>query len=93
VAPGWTNDLEAGPSPGSSWVRPGTVSGLWVARPVCSRSLGQARSCVHPFGVPAAGGRGGMGRARVRAAGSDHPLNAVTCGNGMRKHDLGTHRA
>src|SRR5882757_1233700 len=24
-APGWTNDLEAGPSPGSRWKRPGTV--------------------------------------------------------------------
>src|SRR6266705_1986044 len=26
-APGWTNDLEAGPSPGSHWIRPGTAMG------------------------------------------------------------------
>src|SRR5207302_286340 len=26
-APGWTNDLEAGPAPGSHWIRPGTAMG------------------------------------------------------------------
>jgi hypothetical protein len=31
---------------------------------------GHARGCVHPFRVPVASGRGGMGRVRVRAAGS-----------------------
>ena len=70
-APGWTNDLEAGPSPGSRWTRPGTAMGLceWRA-PWAGRVLGRLAAAFIPSGVPAAGGRGGMGRVRVRAAGS-----------------------
>jgi Radical SAM superfamily len=47
--PGWTNDLEAGPSPGSCWIGRGRLWGMWV-RPVCRSCPGQARGCVHPFG-------------------------------------------
>lgn len=50
-APGWTNDLEAGPSPGSHWIEPGNGYGVCgVACPVCRSCPWQARACVHPFG-------------------------------------------
>ena len=63
-APGWTNDLEAGPSPGSRWVRPGTAIGyVGVARPrVQVVSLAGARLRSSLRGCPrlaAAGAWGG----------------------------------
>ena len=70
-APGWTNDLEAGPPPGSDWTRPGTAIGVCgSARPVCSSCPGQARGCVHPFGGARDWWPRGHGAVRVRAAGS-----------------------
>src|SRR5260370_9563401 len=41
----------------------------WRA-PWAGRVLGRLAAAFIPSGVPAAGGRGGMGRVRVRAAGS-----------------------
>jgi len=71
-APG-TGGLEAGPAPGSHWVKPG--NGLWGCGVPCVQSCRwQARGCVHPFGVPVTACRGGMGRVRVRAAGSIRPV-------------------
>jgi len=71
-APG-TGGLEAGPAPGSHWVKPG--NGLWgCGVPRVQSCRWQARGCVHPFGVPVAGCRAGMGRVRVRAAGSIRPV-------------------
>src|SRR5882724_293132 len=68
-APGWTNDLEAGPLPADAGE--GRELGIGV---VCSAPvqplIWQAPGCGHPFGLPAVAGRGGMGRVRVRAAGS-----------------------
>src|SRR6266536_1557457 len=79
-APGWTNDLEAGPPPGARWIRPGTsYGGMWVACPVRSGCRWAGAAAFIPSGVPAAGGRGGMGRVRVRAAGSIRP-------GGRRRH-------
>ena len=73
-APGWTNDLEAGPSPGSHWVRPGTAMGYVGGVPRAQLvSVGRLAAAFIPSGVPAAGCRGGMGRVRVRAAGSIRP--------------------
>ncbi len=73
-APGWPNDLEAGPAPGARWIRPGTVMGyVGGAAPYAGRVLGRLAAAFIPSGVPAAGGRGGMGRVRVRAAGSIRP--------------------
>src|SRR5437016_2094073 len=73
-APGWTNDLEAGPAPGSHWIRPGTVMGYVGGAPRTQVvSLGRLAAAFIPSGVPAAGGCGGMGRVRVRAAGSIRP--------------------
>jgi hypothetical protein len=49
---------------------PGTVFGLGWRGPCAVRVLGRLAAAFIPSGVPAAGGRGGMGRVRVRAAGS-----------------------
>jgi hypothetical protein len=63
-APGWTNDLEAGPSPGSHWIRPGTVMGYVGGAPrgqVVSLAGSRLRSSLR--GCPrlvAAGAWGGF---------------------------------
>ena len=70
-APGWTNDLEAGPPPGSHWTRPGTAIGYVGRRAPCAgRVLGRLAAAF----IPSGGARGwwprGHGAVRVRAAGS-----------------------
>jgi len=52
---------------------PGTLWGYGCACPVGSRVRGRRAAAFIPSGVPVAGGRGGMGRLRVRAAGSIRP--------------------
>ena len=86
-APGWTNDLEAGPASGDTARRREQVCGCG-ARPRCSLVGWQASGCGHPFGVPAVAGRGGMGRsacgqrdqseARPRRLGRGPDLLAIT---------------
>ena len=71
-------------SSGARWRRPGTVRGLggWRA-PRAVRVLGRLAAAFIPSGVPAAGCRGGMGRVRVRAAGSIRATAAPPGGGGQ----------
>jgi hypothetical protein len=63
-APGWTNDLEAGPAPGSHWIRPGTAMGYVGGAPRAQVvSLGRLAAAFIPSGCPqlvAAGAWGGF---------------------------------
>ena len=51
-APGWPNDLEAGPAPGARWIRPGTVMGyVGGAAPYAGRVLGRLAAAFIPSGA------------------------------------------
>ena len=70
-APCWTNDLDAGRPFGTRWRGLETVSACGGSAPRAQFvSWGRLAAAFIPSGVPAAGCRGGMGRVRVRAAGS-----------------------
>ena len=61
-APGWTNDLEAGPPPGSHWISAGNGYGLVGASPVRRSCRGRRAAAFIPSGCPwlvAAGAWGG----------------------------------
>ena len=49
-APGWANDLDAGPASGSHWTGRKWVWGMWVACPCAVLCPWRACGCVNPFG-------------------------------------------
>ena len=84
-APGWTNDLDAGSPFRLRLAGAGNGIGLWrYARPVCRWCPeGRLSAAFIPSRVPAAGCRGGMGRVRVRAAGSIRQAAGLPGGGGQ----------
>jgi hypothetical protein len=82
-APGWTNDLEAGPPPGSHWVKAGNgYAGCGGACPVCSRVRGR-RGCVHPFGGARGWGPRGHGAGSRAGSGINQTSRPPAGGGGQ----------
>ncbi len=69
-APCWTNDLDAGRHSAHAGRGRGRYWLVGWRAPCAVRVPGRLAAAFVPSGVPAAGCRGGMGRVRVRAAGS-----------------------
>ena len=85
-APGWTNDLEAGPSPGSHWTRPGTAMGYVGWRAPCAvRVLGRLAAAFIPSGVPAAGWPRGHGAGSRAGSGINQTARPRRRGRGPVK--------